>query len=135
MKNYYLPVVLLLLALLMPVTASAYDFEVDGIYYNKNGTEATVTYKELKYLSYRDTGIIPSTVTYLDTTYTVTAIGNNAFENCSTLRKVTIPYTVSDIQERVSWVVPCFPVSFYHRLSEQSDLVHSKIAPAWITLI
>lgn len=100
MKNYYLPVVLLLLALMMPVTASAYDFEVDGIYYNKNGTEATVTYKELKYLSYRDTVIIPSTVTYLDTTYTVTAIGNNAFENCSTLRKVTIPNTVKDIQER-----------------------------------
>ena len=100
MKNYYLPVVLLLLALLMPVTASAYDFEVDGIYYNKNGTEATVTYKELKYLSYKDTVIIPSTVTYLDTTYTVTAIGNNAFENCSTLRKVTIPNTVKDIQER-----------------------------------
>ena len=46
MKNYYLPVVLLLLALIMPVTASAYDFEVDGIYYNKNGTEATVTYKD-----------------------------------------------------------------------------------------
>ena len=37
---------LLLLALLLPATALAYDFEVDGIYYNMNGNEATVTYQQ-----------------------------------------------------------------------------------------
>ena len=33
---------LLLLALLLPATAGAYDLEVDGIYYNINGNEASV---------------------------------------------------------------------------------------------
>ena len=38
---------LLLLAFLLPATAAAYDFEVDGIYYNiNNSNEATVTYKD-----------------------------------------------------------------------------------------
>ena len=40
----FLSFALLLLAVLLPATATAYDFEVDGIYYNKNGNEATVTY-------------------------------------------------------------------------------------------
>ena len=34
---------LMLLALLLPATATAQDFEVDGIYYNINGNEVTVT--------------------------------------------------------------------------------------------
>jgi hypothetical protein len=36
---------LLLLALLLPATALAHDFYVNGIYYNINGNEATVTYR------------------------------------------------------------------------------------------
>ena len=36
----------MLLALLLPATASAYDFEVDGLYYNINGNEATVTHAD-----------------------------------------------------------------------------------------
>ena len=34
---------LLLLALLLPAYATAYDFEVDGIYYNINGNDVAVT--------------------------------------------------------------------------------------------
>ena len=42
---------LLLLALLLPATALAHVFEVDGIYYNINGDEATVTFKGTYYNS------------------------------------------------------------------------------------
>ena len=41
--------------------------------------------------------VIPSTVTYQGTTYSVASIGNGAFENCISLTTVTIPYSVTSI--------------------------------------
>lgn len=99
MKHLFKPI-FLVLALFLPIVASAYDFEVDGIYYNKNGTEASVTFKDTNYNSYRDTVNIPNTVTYLDTTYTVTRVGSRAFENCSALRRVTFPNSITEIEYR-----------------------------------
>lgn len=91
----------LLLTLLLPATALAYDFEVDGIYYLKNGNEATVTYRGASSNQYSDeyTGevIIPETVTFNDTTYLVTRIGSSTFSNCTELINVTIPNSVTDI--------------------------------------
>ena len=92
---------LLLLALLLPATAAAYDFQVDGIYYNINGNEVTVTDKGNG--SWSDTSAytgdikIPETVTYDGVTYTVTAVDASAFSSCSGLISVTIPNTVTSI--------------------------------------
>ena len=45
MKNF-IKTTLLLLALLLPATAAAYDFEVDGLYYNITGVNTVeVTYR------------------------------------------------------------------------------------------
>ena len=41
--------------------------------------------------------IIPSTVTYQGTTYTVTSIGLSAFSNCTGLTSITIPNSVTSI--------------------------------------
>ena len=91
----------LLLAILLPATAFAHAFEVDGIYYNVNGNEATVTYRGSYYDSYSNeyTGAvnIPSSVTYGGTTYSVTTIGSYAFYGCSGLTSVTIPNSVTSI--------------------------------------
>ena len=88
---------LLLLALLQPAIAGAYDFEIDGIYYNKNGNNATVTYKDGNYNSYSGDVVIPETVTYGEMNYSVTSIGGFAFAYCDDPIRVTIPNSVSAI--------------------------------------
>ena len=66
---------------------------VNGIYYTFSGTEAAVTYASSSYNSYSGDVVIPSTVTYGSTTYTVTAINIRAFKDCAGLTSVTIPTT------------------------------------------
>ena len=101
MKQIIKSSILLLLAFILPGIANAHDFEVDGIYYNINGNEATVTYKGSSYSSYSNeyTGsvTIPSTVTYGGTTYSVISIGERTFYGCSGLTSIEIPNSVTSI--------------------------------------
>ena len=76
--------------------ASAYDAQVDGVYYNliTKAKQAEVTSGDTKY-----TGnvTIPESFTYNGVTYSVTSIGNGAFYYCSGLTSVTIPNSVTSI--------------------------------------
>ena len=89
--------------LLSAATASAHDFEVDGIYYNINsdGTSVSVTYKGSSFNSYANeyssAVTIPASVTYSGRTYSVTSIGADAFDSCSGLTSVEIPNSVISI--------------------------------------
>ena len=56
-----------------------------------------MTYRDNNYNSYSGEVTIPSTVTYDGVTYTVTAVGGNAFQNCSSLTEITMPETVTAI--------------------------------------
>lgn len=95
--KHLIKISLLLLVLLFPSFALAYSFEADGIFYNINGDQVTVTYKTSSYNSYSGDIIIPETVTYDDVTYQVTAIGYNAFYGCTDLTSVTLPNSMKDI--------------------------------------
>ena len=79
------------------VTIAPYDFEVDGIYYKKIDDGVKVTNRDESYGSYSGVVNIPSQVTSDGVTYTVTAIGNNAFRDCRNLTSVTLPSTVKTI--------------------------------------
>ncbi len=92
------------LTLLLTAPSWAYDFKVDGIYYNILSEEdltCEVTYRYYSSSSNADayTGkvVIPETATYLDTTYSVVAIGEFAFNYCKGLTQVTIPNSVTTI--------------------------------------
>ena len=80
------------------ITEMSFDFEKDGIFYNiLNSGAVEVTYMTSDYNSYRGVVNIPETVTHNGVTYTVTAIGNNAFRMSKSLTAVTIPNTVTTI--------------------------------------
>ena len=90
--------------LLCTISASAHNFSVDGIYYNITDSEkltVEVAYRGYSYNTYSNeyTGsvVIPETVTYESKTYSVTSIGDGAFEGCSSLTSVTIGNSVTSI--------------------------------------
>jgi TonB family protein len=74
------------------IVASSID--IDGIYYKLSETEATVISGKKKYIG---DVIIPSSVMYEGATYSVTSIGEKAFESCYRLTSVTIPGSVKSI--------------------------------------
>lgn len=86
------------------IPASAYDFEADGIYYDilsaddltLSVTFAAKTEAEQQLYATGDI-VIPSELTFDDTTYSVRAIGDYAFRYCSGLTSVTLPSTISSI--------------------------------------
>ena len=98
----------LLIIMLSTISAWAkeYDFKVDSIYYciNEDDTSVTVTYNGAHHNHgnnyYKGYKTIPASVTYSGKTYSVTAIGFDAFAYCSGLTSVTIPNSVTYIDDQ-----------------------------------
>ena len=93
----------LLLSVFLGVSASAYDVEVDGIYYNivTKGKAAVVTRGDNKY-SGEET--IPETITVDNVVYNVTSIGVSAFAGSTGLTSITIPNSVTSIGDGAFFV-------------------------------
>ena len=102
MKKLFLSLILMVL----PLVVSAYDCQIDGIYYNLDSKidnisftsdmrVAEVTYEAPNYRSdYSGAVVIPESITYEGVKYSVAGIGEHAFQNCSSLTSVSIPNSV-----------------------------------------
>ncbi len=97
MKQFYLKQLFAALFTLCCMVANAQTTAtVDGIKYKLDATKETATVVANR-PTYRGDIVIPETVEHNDTTYNVTAIGDNAFGACTNLTSVTIPNSVTTI--------------------------------------
>lgn len=91
---------------LLCLSASAYDFCIDEIFYNilasGNAVEVTHDYDSENSTtgSYKGKVTIPETVTHEGTTYQVTAIGTDAFAECARLTNVILPESITTIERK-----------------------------------
>ena len=91
-----------IVTLLCSLTASAHDFEVDGIYYNvisDTDLMVEVTFKgdDWEYEEYIGAMVVPSTVSYEGKIYRVIGIGDYAFHSCTNITSISIPEGVESI--------------------------------------
>ena len=107
----------MLLPMVASINANAHDFEAvnaEGktIYYVYNngstGTTVSVSYRGSDPRSYSNeySGdiVISESVTYNGVVYSVTSIGNSAFQDCNGLTSLTIPNSVTSIGDAaISW--------------------------------
>lgn len=89
------------IALMATMSAMAYDFEQDGIYYSVIGpSQVSVDMGDQEPYAYGNTYsgnvVIPSTVVHDNVSYTVTAVAE-AFFGCVDLHSVTIPATITEL--------------------------------------
>ena len=97
----------LLLSVFFAVSASVYDVEVDGLYYNLNETEKTaeVTYKEQYKASYSGGVEIPSSIVINEVEYKIASIGEQAFSGCSGLTQSPFRILLQVLEIMLSTVV------------------------------
>ena len=119
MKHYYIFGLILLFILTFSTKSFAYDFTVNGLYYNLDTSDGTI-YVTFGDEQYSGEVVVPSNVIYKDRNLKVSKIGsyafsnnkdlisvtiengietidNNAFELCDNLETITIPLSVTEI--------------------------------------
>ena len=84
----------LILCVFFSISALAYDVEVDGIYFVISDTTATVTSGDV---NYSGDIVIPESISFENSKYSVTSIGEAAYRGCFGLTSVTIPNSVTSI--------------------------------------
>ncbi len=93
----------LVAVILTALSAHAYDFRSGDLYYSYTGSNTVEVTCQSESSDSNYVGLtyfmIPSSITYQGTTYSVTSIGDSAFLGCSTLTSITIPNSVTNIGE------------------------------------
>ena len=106
--------ILLLLMMLLPMLASAYDALIDGVFYNFNASTKTATVtsegriiwdavdERMNSGNKTSSGdiIIPSEIKYNNVTYRISAIDEGAFRGATNLISVVIPDGVTSIGDK-----------------------------------
>lgn len=132
-------------AVFFTVNVFAYNFTVDGIYYNINAdnNSVSVTYKTTNYNSYSGDIVIPSVVSYNGVDYAVTKIGDEAFRYCRNLTSVVIPNSITYIgaasfigcKSLTSILIPNSVTYIGHSSFGRCEVLDSVIVPNSVTSI
>lgn len=88
------------------LSASAYDFEADGLYFTITSLKDLTVSVDGAVNKGTDKIVIPQTIVYKGRTLTVTSVGDNAFSGSafSDLQSVTLPNTILSIgKDAFSW--------------------------------
>ena len=98
MQKRVLSFSLFMISLLSSQRTYAYDFELNGFYYNLNSYDLTVavTYGEKLY---EGDIVIPESISYKGKTMEVVSIGNSAFKNCISLSSIKFGGSIKYIEE------------------------------------
>lgn len=80
----------------LSIVASAYDFEVDGIYYLADVSDMTATVTSGDN-PYDGDLVIPETTSYKGREFVVTSIASQTFYNCTGLESVALPKSITNI--------------------------------------
>ena len=97
-RNWTTKILLALFFMCSAQTLCAYDFEVNGIYYNADNESQTASVVSGE-LSYSGVVNIPEQIEHDGIIYTVTAIGDWAFARCNDLTEVNVSNSVMSIGE------------------------------------
>ena len=89
--------ILLLVLFLGFHSAWAHIVEVDGIYYYLNSEDKTASVTDWWGSYYSGEIVIPETVIFDGTRYSVTSLGDECFRGCSSLTSITIPNSVTSL--------------------------------------
>ena len=131
---------LLILSVFVSISASAYDVEVDGIYYNLAKKFAFVTSGNV---GYAGEIVIPESIVVNEETYTVKEIEEKAFYGSSGLTSVTIPSSVTSIgkeafrtcSDLTAVTIPCSVTSIGESAFRNCRCLTSVTIPSSITRI
>ena len=91
------------LAVLLSLPMLAEEVEIDGINYYLNVETKQVAVVRKSSGAYSGELVIPETVEYQGTTYSVAGIGSSVFWGCSGLTSVTIPNSMTNIGSDAFW--------------------------------
>ena len=86
MKKWFISFIIAIL----PLAASAEVVQIDGLWYNLDDTAPVATVVSWQNESYSGDIVIPATINYGGTDYTVTGISENAFNGCDNVTSVVI---------------------------------------------
>ena len=99
MRKNYTKILMVAVVLFTGVSAEAYAFNAEGIYYNITSEADTTVEVTSGSKGYAGDITIPVKVSYNGKVYTVASIGNKAFYYCRSLTSVNIPDSLTSIGE------------------------------------
>lgn len=99
MKHFYHKICLVVLACFSYLSASAYDFETDGLYFTITSAKDLTVSVDGAVNKDTDKLVIPQTVAYKNKTLTITRVGSEAFKSYKNLQSISFPNTMLSIGE------------------------------------